>query len=188
MRRADLTPRRITLNHEPVERERLDGVEVLLRLETAAVDADVESERDEVECFFCRAGVRMDHASERLVVRLEGRDEVLMAVAGVEEKGKIVLRGQLELWREAPAGPGSGSGPHAPRGRLLPQLRFFRGQEESVIIQSALSDGDAALALVLDDQVVERLDVRFRTTRKGVHLVGPTRMAADGSVEALCGE
>lgn len=76
-----------------VERDLFDDLEVLVRLERAAVDANEEAHLDELESFFRRACVRVDDAAESLAVRFESGDKVGVAVARVEEEREVVLRG-----------------------------------------------------------------------------------------------
>ena len=89
---------------QPIERQRLDDLEVRLRLQRAAVDAEVESEVEDRLRLRQRPIERMHDAAEDAVLA-QDPDEVGVCVgrAGMKEQRQVEALGQLELRWEVPA-------------------------------------------------------------------------------------
>jgi hypothetical protein len=98
VRVSNLAVRRISLEHHPFQRDVLERLQVLLRLEAAAVDADVEIQLYYLLDLFDAAREGVDYSRGEAISVLP--DEVVEVVAGVpvvEVHGQLPLFGQVEV-------------------------------------------------------------------------------------------
>lgn len=102
MRGANLAPGPVRLDLNPIERNLAHDGQVLFRLETAAVDTDVETQCDEALHLVERAGEAMHEAG--LGQLREPRCQEAFKVGGgrarVQEERQLELRGEVELRRK----------------------------------------------------------------------------------------
>lgn len=161
MRWADLAPWGVSLEHDFVVGQGLDDLQIRLRLERAAVEADVESQSNQLLCVFQGTieGVHDTAAPNLLLVVLDDLDEVIVRIATVQEQGKLKFVGQLELFLEV----------------LLLDIGF--AEVQAVIVQADFSDGDDFVFVFFDlvqklAEVVVWADQEFAAS---------SGMAADGT-------
>lgn len=163
MRWANLAPRGVSLEHDFVVGQGLDDLQIRLRLERAAVEADVESQSDQPLCLFQCAveGVHDSATSNLLFVVLDDLDEVIVRTATVQEQGKLKFVGQLELFLK----------------ELLLDVGF--AEVEAVVVQSDFSDGDDFVFVFLD--LVQKLVEVVVWGAADQEFAASRGMAADGT-------
>lgn len=150
-------PRSIRLNLQPLQGNLPHDLDVLLRLHAAPIHPDVQAQVHHAPHLLHRPSetVHQPLARQLLEPRLQQPLEVLARGARVQEQRQLQLHGQVQLRFE------------------VPQLLLLGRQEEPVVVEADLAEGDGvARGRGGGREVFERGEERGGPAGEGVKLLG----------------